>query len=380
MQRYIAILALFLCVSSATQLLAGDENKPVDGKMLIGERTYTLAHAVAYEAKSTDEATITLVMSDRKIAVETIKSVLREGKGSDDKLYLSQPCLKIRLAPSGKPVRGNGSADNTFFGFFGEDLVSDLKIEGGRIRGRAQLETTGEGALRRNFDVRLDVAVGLDGSPAPAAKPAGPVKPVVTGTFKGNGQTAKLAYVSARRGEPFGGKPTLVIVFTEKDHSREKKPEVKAGFGDFGSALVITAYDDGKIVGCQIAHAAHMRPFSSIGDVSTSPFEVGDGRVEGRISSGGEVKTFGQTWEVDIKFTAPFAEPPSKAAADAVPPAKKPRAKSKADDPAANAELKKMPAVALNVKDLPFRRTPLAFSARNSSSRSSVRAHLPCQP
>jgi hypothetical protein len=354
MQRYISILALFLCVSSTAQLLAGDENKPVDGKMLLGERTYTLTHAVAYEAKSSDEATVTLVMSDRKIAVETIKSVLRAGKGSDDKLYLSQPCLKIRLAPSGKPVRGNGSAESTFFGFFGDTLESDLKIEDGRIRGRVQLETTGEGALRRNFDIRLDLAVGLDGSAKPAAKPAGPAKPVVTGTFKGNGQPAKLTYVSARRGEPFGGKPTLVIVFTEKDHSGEKKPEVKAGFGDFGSAVVIKAYDDGQVVGCEVAHAAHdKKPFSSIGNVTTEAFEVGDGRVTGRISSGGEVKTFGQTWEVDITFTAPFSDAPSKAAADAAPPAKK-WAKSQANEPAARPELKKMPAVALNVKDLPL--------------------------
>jgi hypothetical protein len=102
--------------------------------------------------------------------------------------------------------------------------VGDLKIENGRIRGQTRLETRGEGKLKRNFNIRLDVALGLDENPKPAAKPAAPVKPVVTGTFKGNGKPAKLVYVSVRRGELFAAKPTLVMdratqhVFPEEDH------------------------------------------------------------------------------------------------------------------------------------------------------------------
>ena len=313
-------LAVLLGAMGTQLLQAGDEKKPIAGTLLAGDRTYTLAFVVAYEAKSDDKGTITVIASDRKIPVETIKAALRDGKGSDDKLSFSQPHLKIRLNRSGNPERGNAVADGTYFGFFGDTLVSDLKIGEGRIRGQTRLETTGEGKLRRNFDIRLDVAVGLDDSLKSAAKPAGPVKPVVTGTFKGNGQSAKLAYVSARRGEPFGGKPVLQIVFTEKDHSKEKRPDIKAGFGDFGSALIISMYDDGKIVGCEVAHAAHAKkPFSSIGNVTTEAFEIGDGRVIGRISSGGEVTTFGQTWEIDIRFTAPCSESQPKAVADPVP-------------------------------------------------------------
>ena len=129
--------------------------------------------------------------------------------------------------------------------------------------------------------------------------------------------------------------------------------EVKAGFGDFGSALIITAYDNGKIVGCEVAHATHAKkPFSSIGNVTTSEFEVGDGRVDGRISSNGEVKTFDQTWEVDIKFTAPFSESPSKAATKEEGPTKKPRAKPAAET--AEPEPKKKAGPALTAKDLPL--------------------------
>jgi hypothetical protein len=127
----------------------------------------------------------------------------------------------------------------------------------------------------------------------------------VSGVFKGNGKEAKLAYVSTRKGEPFANKPTIIITFTEKDHSKEKKPDIKAGFGDFGSALIITINDEGKIIGCVVAHAAHEKKgFSSVGDIKMSGYKVKDGKIQGKIATEGEQKTFGQTWEVDIEFQA----------------------------------------------------------------------------
>jgi hypothetical protein len=127
--------------------------------------------------------------------------------------------------------------------------------------------------------------------------------PPVSGKFTGDGKEAKLAYVTAFKGEPLGDKPTIKLVFTEKDHSKNPKPWIKAGFGDFGSALIITVYHDGKIVGCEVAHQAHKMPgFSSLGSIKTSDFKLADGKVSGTIKTDGEVETFRQKWQVDIKF------------------------------------------------------------------------------
>lgn len=125
----------------------------------------------------------------------------------------------------------------------------------------------------------------------------------VSGVYKGNGKEAKLAYVSAHKGEPLSDKPTIVLVMTEKDHSKEKKPSFKAGFGHFGSALILTFYKDGKIVGCEVAHSAHEKgTFSAIGNIEMKEFKLEDGKIEGKVATKGEVKTFGQTWEVNLKF------------------------------------------------------------------------------
>jgi hypothetical protein len=127
--------------------------------------------------------------------------------------------------------------------------------------------------------------------------------PPVSGKFTGDGQEAKLAFVSASKGEPLADKSTIRLVFTEKDHSKDPRAHIKAGFGDYGSALIITAYPDGQIVGCEVAHTAHKRSgFSSVGSIKATDFKVADGKVSGKIKTDGEVETFKQKWEVDIRF------------------------------------------------------------------------------
>jgi hypothetical protein len=133
------------------------------------------------------------------------------------------------------------------------------------------------------------------------------VKPSVTGTFTGNGKPAKLACASARRGEPFNDEPSMVLVFSEKDHSKDTKPDFKASFGHYGSALILSVHEDGSIFGCQVAHAAHKKSgFSSIGEIRAAAFDVEEGRIAGHFTTDGEKTTFDETWSVDLKFVVPF--------------------------------------------------------------------------
>jgi hypothetical protein len=137
------------------------------------------------------------------------------------------------------------------------------------------------------------------------------VKPSVTGVFKGNGKEAKLAYVSAHWREPFSDKPSMVLVFTEKDHSKDKKPDLNAGFGKFASALVVSLHEDGDIFGCEVAHSAlKHKSFNSIGKIRTNDFEYADGQVKGELTTDGPDDVFGETWEVNVKFVARLGEIP----------------------------------------------------------------------
>jgi hypothetical protein len=167
-----------------------------------------------------------------------------------------------------------------------------------------------------SFDVQFNVALLKAGQELPASTPkvrgpAANVKPTVTGIFKGNGKEAKLSYVSARWGEPFNGKPGIVLVFTEKDHSKDSKPDFNASFGKFGSALIISLHEDGDIYGCEVVHSAlEKKNFSSIGKIETSAFSYDNGKVEGELSTNGPADAFGETWEAKLKFVAPLGEIP----------------------------------------------------------------------
>src|SRR5438477_181793 len=95
----------------------------------------------------------------------------------------------------------------------------------------------------------------------------------------------------------------IMGVFTEKDHSKDERPELKALFGDYGSALVIGIQPDGKIVTCDIVHEAHkQKPISSPASVKMSDFKSEGGQISGKIATDGKEEAFGQTWEVNLTF------------------------------------------------------------------------------
>jgi hypothetical protein len=156
-------------------------------------------------------------------------------------------------------------------------------------------------SMRPLIHVALLVAIGLTA--------AGPLvadekkEPPVSGLFKGNGQEAKLAHLSAHKGDPSRDRPTIVLVFTEKDHSKDTSPRIKAFFGNYGSALIITATHDGKVVGCEVAHAAFKKGgFNHLGVMKTTDFKVEGGKVKGQFTTDGEQETFGDKWEAKLKF------------------------------------------------------------------------------
>lgn len=134
-----------------------------------------------------------------------------------------------------------------------------------------------------------------------------PVKPTVSGNFVGNGKNATIKFVTVEEHEEFSGKEAITLIFTEKDPATAKKPSFDAMFGKLGSALILNVHHDGGIFGCQVAHSAHQKQgFSSIGQIKMVEFKVAGGNASGHVSTGNELDTFGERWEVDLTFAAPL--------------------------------------------------------------------------
>jgi len=313
-KKFISLVAIVSALGAVALIAQEGITKPAEGTLMLDKKTYPLKHALAYETTIDDEPAITVVLSGQAVAGETLKEAKETEKGGNDPDF-KRPFLRLVFTNAGAFKYWSGAAGGTMFGRRG-GATGELKLQDGRAIGKASQPNETDAFIPNAFDVRFDVALlkagdSLAASPTKKRGPAANVKPSVTGMFKGNGKEAKLAYVSARWREPFGDKPSMDLVFTEKDHSKDKKPDFNAAFGKFGSALIISLHEDGDIFGCQVVHSAHQKQgFSSIGSIHTNDFSFEDGKVEGELTTDGQIDTFGETWDVKIKFIAPLGEIP----------------------------------------------------------------------
>ena len=301
---------------SAT-LFAQDGTKPVnvgEGTLMLKGKNYPLKNAVAYETTVDGEEGIAVVLSGLTISSEKINEARKSEKNGEPSEF-RRPYVKLEFTKAGE-FKGwaAGAGDISLGRRRGGNATGELKVQNSRVVGKASQPNETEGMFPSGLDVHFDVPLLRAGESLPSSKKPGPaanVKPSVTGVFKGNGKDAKLAYVSAHWREPFGDKPSIVLVFTEKDHSKDKKPDFNAGFGKFGSALIVSLHEDGNIFGCEVAHSAlKHQNFSSIGKINTNDFEYADGQVKGELTTDGVADVFGETWEVNVKFVAPLGEIP----------------------------------------------------------------------
>src|SRR5215472_1545933 len=348
-------------VSSAT-LFAQDDAKSAnvgEGTLTVKEKNYPLKNAVAYETTIDGEEGIAVVLSGPTISSEKVNAA-RKSEKTGEMPDFRKPYVKLEFTKAGEFKGWGAGAGDISLGRHKRDATGEIKLQDGRAIGKASQPDETEGMFPSGLDVRFDVPLLRAGESLPPSKNPGPaanVKPTVTGVFKGNGKDAKLAYVSAHWREPFGDKPSIVLVLTEKDHSKDKKPDFNAGFGKFGSALIVSLHEDGDIFGCEVAHSAlKHQNFSSIGKISTADFEYADGQVKGELATDGPADVFGETWEVNVKFVAPLGEIPK----GFQPAASKEPEENTTDKPATNeltTELSEKPAAKpakdqLNAKDL----------------------------
>ena len=308
----IAVVSSLGCIN-----LSAEEGttKPAEGTLTLQKKAYPLSRAVAFETTIDNEEAITVVVSAKPIPGEKIKEAREKDKESGDTDF-GRPFLKLVFTKTGEFKHWSAAAGGTMIGRRSGKGSGEIITRDGRVSGKANQPEDDDGMFSTAFDVHFDVPLlkASDAPPATVVKKPGPaanVPPTVTGVFKGNGKEGNLKFVSARWGEPFSGKTGIVLVFTEKDHSKVKKPDFDASFGKFGSALIISLHEDGDIYGCQVVHSAHKKQgFSSIGNIETGEFSFADGKVEGTLTTNGPVDTFGESWEVNLKFVAPLGEIP----------------------------------------------------------------------
>jgi hypothetical protein len=315
-KKLIGLVVGIAVIGSSATLFAQEGTKPTsvgEGTLMLKGKNYALKNAAAYETTVDGEEGIVVILSGPTISSEKLNAARKSEKAGEIPDF-RKPYVKLEFTKAGIFKGWGAGAGDISLGRHTSNATGELKLQDGRAIGKANQPNETEGMFPSGLDVRFDVPLLRAGESLPPSKKPGPaanVKPSVTGVFKGNGKDAKLTNVSAHWREPFGDKPSIVLVFTEKDHSKDKRPDFNAGFGKFGSALVVSLHEDGDIFGCEVAHSAlKHQNFSSIGKIQTNNFEYADGKVQGELTTDGPADIFGESWEVNVKFVAPLGEVP----------------------------------------------------------------------
>ena len=339
--KFLFLSAAIIALNAAT-LLA--EEKPAEGSMTLAKKTWQLSQGVAYESAVGGEDRIVVVLSNQPVTAQKLKEA-RAAEKKGEFPEFKKPYLRLEFKKTGELIQWNGTDNNTSVsGVSGEGAKTELKVENGRAIGKLSHPLDPSQMIPRGVDVKFNVTMVTANQELPASAlaekktggPAANVKPTVSGTFMGDGKEAKLNYVSARWTEPFDNKPGILLLFTEKDHSKDKKPDNGAMFGKYGNALIISLHEDGSIYSCQVVHnAMKNKGFSSSGSIEATPFTYENGKVEGEITTNGDVDTFSEKWAVKLKFVAPLGEIPKEYQVAE----EKPAAKESSDDSDDNAAL-----------------------------------------
>jgi hypothetical protein len=128
----------------------------------------------------------------------------------------------------------------------------------------------------------------------------------VSGKFVGNGKDVKLVHAVAVPREPWMDKEAWTVVLSEQAARPDGKPDWDGPFGKLGGALAVAVTVEGNIFGTEVYHPAlEHKPFSSVGSLAMEGFKIENGALSGRLVMKEPDEFFGDTWLVDLAFSAP---------------------------------------------------------------------------
>lgn len=151
--------------------------KPVQGSIVMGDKTYKAAHAVAFEDASRSEKSTIVLICSQPIPEEKLRASLKKN-GNDDDLNLFHPQVKLRFDADRKLGYFFLWADDTSINISNSDLTGKLTLENGRASGTAsykKAQEPGSSFPGYSFDVTFDlplIAVPREKEePKPASAP-----------------------------------------------------------------------------------------------------------------------------------------------------------------------------------------------------------------
>ncbi len=177
-KKFINLLAgMAVIVVAATLFAQEGPKRPTagEGTLMLQDKNYSLTHAVAYETTVNGEEAIAVVLSGQAISSEKLKEAMEAEKDSGFADF-KRPFLKLDFAKAGQLKFWSTAAGGTSIGRRGAGKAAgELKLQDGRVSGKASQPRDTEGMFPTAFDVRFDVALLRAGESLPPTVKKKPV-------------------------------------------------------------------------------------------------------------------------------------------------------------------------------------------------------------
>ena len=135
---------------------------------MLEKKTYPLKHALAYETTIDDEQAIAVVLSGQAVSSEKLKEAKETEKEGNDPDF-KRPFLRLVFTNTGAFKHWSASAGGTMLGRRSGSATGELKLQDGRVIGKASQPLETEGMFPSGFDAQFDVALLKAGESLPAS-------------------------------------------------------------------------------------------------------------------------------------------------------------------------------------------------------------------
>src|SRR3954470_5942505 len=171
--KFMIFLVVTLIAGSAT-LFAQSATTPAsvsEGTVMVKGKSYLLKNAVAYETTIDGEEGIAVVLSGPTISSEKIDAARKSEKKGENSDF-RRPYIKLEFTKTGEFKGWSAGVGDISLGRRRGDATGEMKLQDGRVMGKASQPNETEGMFPSGLDVHFDVPLLRAGeSLAPSKKP-----------------------------------------------------------------------------------------------------------------------------------------------------------------------------------------------------------------
>src|SRR5947208_8941199 len=169
-KKFMCLIAIISAMGALMLFAQEGTTKAGEGTLMLEKKVYPLKHALAYETTIDNEQAIAVVLSGQAVSSEKLKEAQEAEKEGGDGDF-NRPFLKLVFKKTGELKRWSARAGGTMLSRGSGGTTGELKIQRGRVSGKASQSNETDAMFPNSFDVHFDVALLKAGDSLPASTP-----------------------------------------------------------------------------------------------------------------------------------------------------------------------------------------------------------------